>query len=86
MRRKLKTSSTVAGASNLRGLEVMPLQINFGVLREGSTYTHKLILKNTGIEVAHFKIKQPSLSSGLRVIYSPGGVSTTVLEWDKELS
>lgn len=75
VRRKVFTSSSVAVASKLKGFEVVPEEIDFGVLREGSTYTFEFILKNTGIEFSHFKIKQPPPSTGIKVVYNPGSVS-----------
>lgn len=75
MQRKLLTSSSIAVTSKLRGFEVIPEEVDFGVLREGSTYIRSFILKNVGIDFSHFKIKQPPLSTGIRVIYSPGPVS-----------
>ena len=79
MRRKVKTSSAIAASSKLGGFEVMPMQVNFGVLQEGLMYTHKITLKNTGIESAHFKVKQPPMSTGIKVIYNPGAVSLGLL-------
>ena len=75
VRRKILTSSAIAVSSKLKGFEVVPEEVDFGVLREGSTYTFKFILKNTGIDLSHFKIKQPPISTGIKVIYNPGPVS-----------
>ncbi|RMX55265.1 hypothetical protein pdam_00021346, partial [Pocillopora damicornis] len=44
-----------------------PLQVSFGVLKEGCTYVHSVILKNIGIDSCRCKIKQPPLSTGLPV-------------------
>lgn len=75
MRRKVMTSSALVAASKLRGFEVIPTEINFGVLQEGSMYKLTLTLKNIGLDLAHFKIKQPPPSTGIKVIYNPGAVS-----------
>ena len=77
--RRVYTSSSIAAASKLRGFEVIPEEIVFGILREGSTYTYKFALKNTGIDSSHFKIKQPPPSTGIKVIYSPGPVSCSAM-------
>jgi hypothetical protein len=75
VRRKILTSSAIAVASKLKGFEVIPEDVNFGVLREGSTYTFKFTLKNTGIDSCHFKVKPPPPSTGIKVVYNPGPVS-----------
>ena len=75
VRRKVKTSSILSGASKLRGFRVSPTDITFGVLREGSTYKLKLKLKNIGVDSAHFKVRQPPPSTGIKIIYTPGAVS-----------
>lgn len=86
VRRKVFTSSSLAVASKLKGFEVIPEEVDFGVLREGSTYSFKFNLKNTGIELSHFKIKQPPPSTGIKVVYNPGAVSghTAVLLGNKQ--
>lgn len=75
MQRKILTCSSVSSGSKLKGFEVIPGEINFGVLKEGHTYTYKFILRNAGINFSHFKIKQPPPSTGIKVIYTPGAVS-----------
>ncbi len=75
MRRKVKTSSIQSGASKLRGFRVSPSEINFGVLREGSSYKYKLKLTNVGIDSEHFKVRQPPPSTGIKIVYTPGAVS-----------
>lgn len=78
VRRKVLTSSSLAVGSKMAGFEVVPEEVNFGVLREGYTYTFKFSIKNTGIDFSHFKIKQPPPSTGIKVIYNPGAVSLPV--------
>ena len=79
VRRKILTSSSLAVGSKLRGFEVIPEEVNFGVLREGLTYVSKFALKNAGIDFSRFKIKQPPPSTGIKVVYNPGPVSYTSL-------
>lgn len=74
VRRKLHTSS-VAAAVIARGFEVLPEEIEFGVLREGCTYGYTVTLRNTGVDSCRFKIKQPPPSTGIKVIFTPGPVS-----------
>ena len=74
VRRKIMTSSSLAVTAKLKGFEVIPEEIDFGVLREGTTYTFKFILKNAGIDFSYFKIKQPPPSTGIKVVYNPGPV------------
>lgn len=79
VRRKILTSSSIAVGTKLRGFEVIPEEIDFGVLREGLTYTCKFALKNAGIDFSRFKIKQPPPSTGMKVVYNPGPVSVIVI-------
>ena len=79
MRRRVHTVS-VAGCDqqnveNLRGFELLPPRVSFGVIKEGCTYVHSVLLKNVGIDSCRYKIKQPPPSTGLRILYRPGPVS-----------
>ena len=76
VRRKVRTSSTMT-AGLVRGFEVQPQTLEFGVIQEGCTYARTLTLKNVGIDSCRFKIKQPPPSTGIKVIYTPGPVSLT---------
>ena len=76
VRRKVHTSS-IATAVIRRGFEVVPDEVEFGVLREGCTYGYTVTLRNTGVDSCRFKIKQPPPSTGIKVTYKPGPVSYT---------
>ena len=65
--RKVHTSSTMNGGI-VRGFEVQPQCLQFGVIKEGYTYARTLILKNVGIDSCRFRIKQPPPSTGIKVI------------------
>lgn len=58
----------------MRGLICQPEQVNFGVLKEGSTYAYNIFLRNTGVDTCRFKVTQPPPATGLRVLYQPGPV------------
>ncbi|ESO93308.1 hypothetical protein LOTGIDRAFT_232733 [Lottia gigantea] len=82
VRRKVKntmiTGATEKGRAELedmRGLNILPDKVNFGVLREGYTYSYSVYLKNTGVDTCRYKIKQPPPATGLKVIYKPGPVA-----------
>ncbi|XP_078001373.1 sperm-associated antigen 17-like isoform X2 [Glandiceps talaboti] len=78
VRRKVYTSSVAGGVPkvpNMRGFEIVPCEVDFGNLKEGSTYSFRVHLKNVGIDSCRYKIKQPPPSTGLRVIYTPGPVA-----------
>ena len=82
VRRKVMTSSVakplasgVRTMSEMRGFELHPKEVAFGVLKEGSTYTSSVTIKNVGIDSCRFKIKQPPPSTGLKARYTPGPVS-----------
>ncbi|XP_021376816.1 sperm-associated antigen 17-like isoform X5 [Mizuhopecten yessoensis] len=82
VRRKVNTSVT-AGASvqsqvqleKMRGLILLPEEIDFGVLREGNTYVCTVCLKNTGVDSCRFKIRQPPPATGLRMNYKLGPIA-----------
>ena len=84
VRRQVKTAS-IAGAvkpeatSQLRGFQLYPDLVDFGVLKEGVSYSQTVMLKNVGIDNCRFKVKQPPPSTGLKVIYTPGPVSNIQL-------
>lgn len=65
------------GTGVVRGLEARPQTLDFGTIQEGCLYGKTLVLKNVGIDSCRFRIKQPPPSTGIRVIYTPGPVSTT---------
>jgi hypothetical protein len=60
----------------MRGLILLPEEVEFGVLKEGNTYAFTVILKNTGVDTCRFKVKQPPPATGIRIIYKPGPVSS----------
>ncbi|CAK8694543.1 unnamed protein product [Clavelina lepadiformis] len=84
VRRKVKTSSIAGGMVQgydrvtARGFHLFPPEIVFGVLREGSTYSFTVRLKNTGIDLCRFKVRQPPPGTGMRVQYTPGPVAAGV--------
>ncbi len=59
----------------MRGFELYPKEVAFGVLKEGCTYSCSVTIKNVGIDSCRFKIKQPPPSTGLKARYTPGPVS-----------
>ena len=67
------------GTGVVRGLEARPQTLDFGTIQEGCLYGKTLVLKNVGIDPCRFRIKQPPPSTGIRVIYTPGPVSTTLV-------
>ena len=81
-RRQVKTSS-VANVKT-RGFELMPDNVDFGVLKEGNTYSFTVAIKNVGIDTCRYKIRQPPPGTGLRIIYVPGPVSwlTARVVWE----
>uniref|UniRef100_A0A7M5X1M2 Sperm-associated antigen 17 n=1 Tax=Clytia hemisphaerica TaxID=252671 RepID=A0A7M5X1M2_9CNID len=80
VRRQSKTASVYGSVdpestSKLRGFILLPDVVDFGVLTEGYSYTHQVTMKNVGIDSCRYKIKQPPLSTGLKIIYQPGQVA-----------
>ncbi|CAE1235868.1 Sperm-associated antigen 17 [Acanthosepion pharaonis] len=72
---KGSTSESQWRLKMMRGMNLYPEEINFGVLREGNSYMMTVYLINTGVDSCHFKIKQPPPATGLKVIYKPGSVA-----------
>lgn len=76
------TGATPAGfqaINRMRGLEVVPERVDFGILKEGNTYTYNLMLKNTGVDACRFRIKQPPPSTGAKILYKPGPVRVILI-------
>ena len=74
----LTAGATIKGQTQLqamRGMYLLPEEVDFGVLKEGNTYAFTVYLKNTGVDTCRFKLKQPPPATGLRVVYKPGPVS-----------
>ena len=63
--------------TEMRGFELYPKEVAFGVLKEGCVYGCTVTIKNIGVDSCRYKIKQPPPSTGLKVRYTPGSVS----EW-----
>ena len=61
----------------MRGFELFPAEVDFGILKEGCTYIHSVMLKNIGIDSCRFKIRQPPPSTGMKVLFTPGPVCPT---------
>ncbi|CAF1295992.1 unnamed protein product [Adineta steineri] len=55
-----------------RGCELFPDKLDFGVLKEGVTYGAEVNIKNVGIDACRFRVRQPPLGTGLRVVFQPG--------------
>ncbi|XP_065489658.1 sperm-associated antigen 17 isoform X2 [Caloenas nicobarica] len=72
---KVNTSSLATTKQRLSGFHLIPLRVDFGVLKEGCTYAATVILKNVGVDFLRFRVKQPPLHTGLRVTYAPGPVA-----------
>ena len=74
----LTAGATIKGQTQLqamRGMNLLPEEVDFGVLKEGNTYAFTVYLKNTGVDTCRYKVKQPPPATGLRVVYKPGPVS-----------
>ena len=74
VRRKVQTASVI-GKNNTRGFELSPPEVDMGVLKEGHTYVHSVILRNIGIDSCRFKVRQPPPSTGIKVLFNHGPVS-----------
>ncbi|KAJ8405931.1 hypothetical protein AAFF_G00308190 [Aldrovandia affinis] len=81
VRRKVRTVSVGRSQSGgvlptpPRGFHLLPAEVDFGVLREGYTYSVPVIMKNVGVDSCRFNVKQPPPATGLKVLYTPGPVA-----------
>ncbi|KAM3936004.1 sperm-associated antigen 17 [Leptodactylus fuscus] len=75
VRRGVRTASTSAPSRTPRGFHLIPAVVQFGILREGFTYSTSVTMKNVGVDFCRFRVKQPPPSTGLRVRYTPGPVA-----------
>ncbi|XP_046887321.1 LOW QUALITY PROTEIN: sperm-associated antigen 17 [Hypomesus transpacificus] len=75
VRRKVRTVSVIGQPAARRGFELLPSEVSFGSLREGSTYAVTVVMRNVGVDTCRFTVKQPPPSTGLTVTYSPGPVA-----------
>ncbi|NWT50332.1 SPG17 protein, partial [Erythrocercus mccallii] len=77
--------SSVATRQDLTGFHLIPPRVTFGVLKEGCTYATTVIMKNIGVNFSRFRVKQPPLHTGLRVMYTPGPVAGLQVELEIEI-
>ncbi|KAM4611571.1 sperm-associated antigen 17 [Polymixia lowei] len=75
VRRKCRTLSLTDPNSVARGFQLLPSSVDFGTLREGTSYAITVVMKNVGVDTCRFRVKQPPPATGLRVIYNPGPVA-----------
>ncbi|XP_037531803.1 sperm-associated antigen 17 [Nematolebias whitei] len=73
VKRKCRTVSLTG--SVVRGFQLHPSSVDFGTLQEGTSSTITVILKNVGVDMCRFRVKQPPAATGLRVLYNPGPVA-----------
>ncbi|XP_077355667.1 sperm-associated antigen 17 isoform X2 [Festucalex cinctus] len=74
VRRRCRTISLVDPNVITRGFELRPSSIDFGLQKDGTFSVVTVVMKNVGVDTCRFHVKQPPISSGLRVKYQPGPV------------
>ncbi|KAM4536985.1 sperm-associated antigen 17 [Odontesthes bonariensis] len=75
VRRKCRTISLTDPRTIVRGFQLLPSSVDFGVRQEGTSSTITVIMRNVGVDTCRFHLKQPPPATGLRVIYNPGPVA-----------
>ncbi|XP_069026480.1 sperm-associated antigen 17 [Embiotoca jacksoni] len=75
VRRKCRTISQADPNSVVRGFQLLPSRVDFGTLREGTSSTIIVLMKNVGVDTCRFHVKQRPPATGLRIIYIPGPVA-----------
>ncbi|XP_054907020.1 sperm-associated antigen 17 isoform X2 [Poeciliopsis prolifica] len=74
VKRYCRISTLTDPGAQMKGFLLDPSRVDFGTQQEGTYATITVAMKNLGIDPSRFIVKQPSPSTGLRVIYSPGPV------------
>ncbi|XP_019718794.1 sperm-associated antigen 17-like [Hippocampus comes] len=74
VRRRCRTISLADPNVITRGFELRPSRVDFGWQRDGTFSLVTVVMKNVGVDTCRFHVKQPPISSGLRVKYQPGPV------------
>ncbi|XP_077400541.1 sperm-associated antigen 17 [Vanacampus margaritifer] len=74
VRRRCRTISLADPNVITRGFELRPSSVDFGLQRDGMLSVVTVVMKNVGVDTCRFHVKQPPISSGLRVKYQPGPV------------
>ncbi|XP_057709656.1 sperm-associated antigen 17 isoform X1 [Corythoichthys intestinalis] len=86
VRRRCRTISLCNASTIIRGFELRPSSVDFGLLKDGTSSAVTVVMKNIGVDTLRFHVKQPPISSGLRVKYHPGPVPAGLhVELDIEL-
>ncbi|XP_024143545.1 sperm-associated antigen 17 isoform X2 [Oryzias melastigma] len=75
VRRKCRTASLADPEATIRGFQLLPWSVDFGVVEAGTLSTAAVFMKNVGVDTCRFHVKQPPLATGLRVFYNPGLVA-----------
>ncbi|KAM3849923.1 sperm-associated antigen 17-like, partial [Diretmus argenteus] len=75
VRRKCRTISLNDPNCVVRGFQLLPSSVDFGMLREGTSYAVTVFMKNVGVDTCRFSVQQPPPATGLRVFYNPGPVA-----------
>ncbi|XP_028285189.1 sperm-associated antigen 17 [Parambassis ranga] len=75
VRRTCRTVSLTDPSVVARGFQFLPPSVDFGTVQEGTTSAITVVMKNVGVDMCRFHVKQPPAATGLRVIYNPGPVA-----------
>ncbi|XP_020567276.1 sperm-associated antigen 17 isoform X2 [Oryzias latipes] len=70
VRRKCRTASLADPRAIIRGFQLLPWSVDFGVVQAGTLSTAAVLMKNVGVDTCRFHVKQPPLATGLRVLYN----------------
>ncbi|XP_070400370.1 sperm-associated antigen 17 isoform X1 [Nothobranchius furzeri] len=75
VRRTCGPVSLTSPSSVVRSFLLRPSSVDFGTLRDGTSSSRTVIMKNVGVDRSRFLVKPPPPATGLRVLYSPGPVA-----------
>ncbi|XP_073330742.1 sperm-associated antigen 17 [Pagrus major] len=71
VRRKCRPVSLTDPNVTVRGFQLLPSSVDFGMLQEGTTAAITVRMTNVGVNTCRFHVKQPPPATDLRVLYNP---------------
>ncbi|KAM4714763.1 LOW QUALITY PROTEIN: sperm-associated antigen 17 [Anableps anableps] len=74
VRRMCRIVSMADPVAVLRGFLLNPSSVDFGTQQEGTYSSVTVLMKNVGVNLCRFRVKQPPTATGLRILYTPGPV------------
>ncbi|KAM8746844.1 sperm-associated antigen 17 [Acanthopagrus schlegelii] len=71
VRRNSRPFSLTDPNVTVRGFQLLPSSVDFGMQQEGTSAAITVRMNNVGVNTCRFYVKQPPPATGLRVVYNP---------------